>query len=284
MYWAIQARAMRQLEYLGTKRKIHQFANGLKVYDDHLTSIQRERYKKTNVHEAEEEEPFTRLVQAIPEDGCIATIGAAFGYYAILAKLLVPGLTVCAVEPLERHRLFFSENVLLNGLSLNDFIVLKYGVASSDGMAVFMDAGYNSHVLQQGGRVKCSIKAFMKNLLLKVAMNGRGNASSVVTIKTITLDGLMQRIARSVDLVQMDVQGLESEVLRAGSSSLQRGEIKAFLVGTHGQEVHRKCIDILQMHRYNIAVDNDDPTDQPDGIIVACKETLEYSEVAQGKR
>jgi hypothetical protein len=106
----------------------------------------------------------------------------------------------------------------------------------------------------------------------------------VVTIKTITLDGLMQRIARSVDLVQMDVQGLESEVLRAGSSSLQRGEIKAFLVGTHGQEVHRKCIDILQMHRYNIAVDNDDPTDQPDGIIVACRETLEYSEVAQGKR
>jgi hypothetical protein len=31
---------------------------GVKVYDDHLTPVQKERYKKANVHEAEEEDLF----------------------------------------------------------------------------------------------------------------------------------------------------------------------------------------------------------------------------------
>jgi FkbM family methyltransferase len=253
------------------QKTIHQFANGLKVYDDHLTPIQRERYKKANVHEPVEEDLFIRLVKAIPQDGCFVDIGAGFGYYAILAKLLVRGLTVYAIEPLERHRLFLAENCLLNELSVTDFIVLENGIALSNGMRLFAEAGYSSHVLHGRGRLKYLIKALKRKVFFKDGVAGPENRSSVVAIKTVTLDWLIEQTARLVDLVQMDVQGLEDEVLRSGSNSMRTGKVKTFLIGTHGPRIHRKCIDILKMHRYEIEFDKDNPADQPDGIIVASK-------------
>ena len=45
-------------------RAIHSFDNGVRVCDDHLLDEQRERYRKRNVHEAEEEDIFVDLVRA----------------------------------------------------------------------------------------------------------------------------------------------------------------------------------------------------------------------------
>ena len=127
-----------------TQRKIHQFSNGVKVYDDHLIPVQRERYNRLNVHEAEEEQIFIDLIHAIPAEGCFVNIGAAIGYYPLLAKLLAPTLSIYAIEPLQRHRKFFDENIILNGFSPADFIIYKEPIASSDGTAMFVDNGYGS--------------------------------------------------------------------------------------------------------------------------------------------
>jgi FkbM family methyltransferase len=257
-----------------TQRKIHQFSNGVKVYDDHLIPVQRERYKRLNVHEAEEEDIFIELIQAIPAEGCFVNIGAAIGYYPILAKLLIPTLTIYAIEPLQRHREFFDENVILNGFSPADFIIYKEGIASSDGMAMFVDNGYGSKVIfanKQNDRLISSIKSFLRPLLAQSGTRKRKNASKPVPIKTITLDSLMSLISRPVDLVQMDVQGLEADVLQGASHSLQAGKIRAFLIGTHGRNSHQKCADILEEYGYVIEFAEGDPKEQPDGIIVASK-------------
>lgn len=71
------------------KRVIHVFDNGVKVYDDHLLAVQRQRCRKRNIHEADEEDIFAAIVRSLPADGCLVNIGAAIGYYAILAKRLV---------------------------------------------------------------------------------------------------------------------------------------------------------------------------------------------------
>jgi len=257
-----------------TQRKIHQFSNGVKVYDDHLIPVQRERYKRLNVHEAEEEDIFIELIQAIPAEGCFVNIGAAIGYYPILAKLLIPTLTIYAIEPLQRHRKFFYENVILNGFSPADFVIYKEGIASSDGIAMFVDNNYGSKVIlanKQNDRRSSSIKSFLKTLLAQSGITKRGNASKLVPIKTITLDSLMSIISRPVDLVQMDVQGLEADVLRGASDSLRTDKIRAFLIGTHGRKSHQKCADILEKYSYVIEFAEDDPKEQPDGIIVASK-------------
>jgi len=257
-----------------TQRKIHQFSNGVRVYDDHLIPVQRERYNRLNVHEAEEEEIFIDLIHAIPAEGCFVNIGAAIGYYPLLAKLLVPTLTIYAIEPLQRHRKFFDENIILNGFSPADFIIYKEPIASSDGTAMFVDNGYGSKVIfanKQNDRLSSSIKSFLKTLLVQSGIRKRENASKPVPTKTITLDSLMSRISRPVDLVQMDVQGLEADVLRGASHSSGTGKIRAFLIGTHGRKNHQKCADILEKYRYVIEFAQDDPKEQPDGIIVASK-------------
>ena len=93
------------------ERAVHTFDNGVRVYDDHLLDEQRERYRKHNVHESEEENIFVNLIQRIPANGCFLDVGAAIGYYLILARKLAPGITIHAVEPLARHRAFMRENM-----------------------------------------------------------------------------------------------------------------------------------------------------------------------------
>src|SRR5450432_1643062 len=101
-------------------RALHTFDNGVRVYDDHLLAEQRARYQKYNVHEAEEEELYVRLVRQLPRDGCFVDVGAAIGYYVILARKLSSALTIHALEPLPRHREFLAENLALNGITNSD--------------------------------------------------------------------------------------------------------------------------------------------------------------------
>ena len=84
--------------------------------------------ERRNVHEAEEEEIFIDLIRRLPPDGCFVDVGAAIGYYLILAHKLSPRLTIHGVEPLERHRRFLNENLVLNGLVRDDFVIHSEGL------------------------------------------------------------------------------------------------------------------------------------------------------------
>jgi FkbM family methyltransferase len=241
----------RVFSFLKIKRKIHTFDNGVKVYDDHLIAVQRERYQKRNVHEADEEDIFVEIIRDLSPHGCFVNIGCAIGYYAFLAKRLTPGLTIHAVEPLRRHREFFLENIRLNGFRSEDFIIHPEGISLSGNTATFRDLGYGSVIHHHTGP-----EADLKNMLI---------------IPTKTLDNLIEPISRAVDLVQMDVQGLEADVLRGGLRSLQTGRVMTFLIGTHGAKIHQECMDVLSSYGYLIEFDEKNPQEQPDGIIVASK-------------
>jgi FkbM family methyltransferase len=233
------------------ERKVHVFDNGVRVYDDHLIPVQRERYRRRNVHEAEEEDVFVALVRALPPAACFLDVGCAIGYYPILAKRLAPGLIVHAVEPLARHRAWFVENVALNGLRADDFTIHAEGIAASAGEGQLVDDGYGSMIRPDGAAA---------------ADGGRVHA-----ITTTTLDALVERIGRRVDLCQMDVQGLEREVLDGARKVLRTGAVTTVLIGTHGAPLHRACRAILARSGYAITHDVPAPKEQPDGILVATR-------------
>ena len=107
-------------------RAIHTFDNGVRVFEDQLWEGQRARYRKRNVHEAEEEDIFVDLIRRMPRNGCYVDVGAAIGYYLILARKLAPHLEIHGVEPLERHWHLLREN-----LALNDLVVVLREVAAS---------------------------------------------------------------------------------------------------------------------------------------------------------
>ena len=65
-------------------------------------------------------------------------------------------------------------------------------------------------------------------------------------IRTITLDTLLDRIGRTIDLLQMDVQGLEVEVLEGGVHSLKTARVQTYLIGTHSLKIHRECSAMLE--------------------------------------
>ncbi|MGH7789008.1 MAG: FkbM family methyltransferase [Candidatus Binatia bacterium] len=251
--------------------KIHEFDNGVRVFDDHLTQIQRDRYDKRNVHEAEEEEIFLNIVSTLPVRGCFLNIGAAVGYYCILAKLLSPHLTIHAVEPLPRHRKFFDENIALNGLTPKDFTVRQEAISIRDGKGSLLDQDYGS-VLVAGEPQP--LTSTIKNLI-DVLLARRGSKSSETArrdpfrVRTLSLDHLMRRIGTPVDLLLMDVQGLEVDILKGGEHSLRTGKIKTLMIGTHGNDIHLECLSILKAHGFRIEVDNPDPKEQPDGVLVA---------------
>jgi FkbM family methyltransferase len=255
------------------ERAIHTFDNGVRVYENQLLDEQRERYKKRNVHEAEEEEIFVDLIRRLPPDGCFVDVGAAIGYYLILAHKLSPRLTIHGVEPLEQHRRFLNENLVLNSLTRDDFMIHVEGLTSSAGSQYFMDRGYSSRLASGTGQARFSFSARWKHLLEAVGLRRPRNA--ILTIPTITLDALVRRVGRPIDLLQMDVQGLEVEVLKGAAESLKTGVVKSFLIGTHGRArgltLHEECCELLRANGYKIEIDLPDTKEQPDGILVASK-------------
>lgn len=256
---------------LSMARSVHTFDNGVRVFEDQLWPGQRARYQKRNVHEAEEEEIFVELIRRLPPDGCYVDVGAAIGYYLILARKLSPHLAIHGVEPLERHRHLLRENLALNGLTMNDFIIHPEGFTSSDGSATLLDRGYSSRLQTAEKEQKASLSIRWKGLLESVGLRKAKDAR--VTIPTMTLDRFVGRIGHAIDLLQMDVQGLEMEVLKGATESMGNRMVKTFLIGTHGRAVglklHEECREFLRRHGYSIAVDLPDTKTQPDGILVA---------------
>jgi FkbM family methyltransferase len=257
-------------------RAIHTFDNGVRVYDDHLLEQQRERYRKRNVHEAEEEDVFVDLIHRLPRDGCFVDVGAAIGYYLILARKIAPRLTIHAVEPLDRHRAFLRENLALSGLSEADVVVHPEGLTSSEGEVKFLDRGYGSRIPRAENETRLSLSTRWKQFLEAMGVRKPKNRGpKILSIPTITLDALVRRVGRRVDLLQMDVQGLEVEVLKGGAESMAQGAVKSFLIGTHGRAsgltIHQECLALLRAAGYAIEVDQPDTKEQPDGIIVARK-------------
>ena len=255
---------------------VHTFENGVRVFEDQMLEEQRARYRKRNVHEADEEEIFVRLIRSLPPDGCFVDVGAAIGYYLILARKLSPGLTIHGVEPLARHRRFLADNMRLNELAEDDFTIHCEGLTSADGEETFHDRGYSSRLDDAKGERKLHFSARWKRLLQGLGL--RKSKDVTLRVSTITLDTLVRRIGRPIDLLQMDVQGLEVEVLKGAEASLQAGTVKTFLIGTHGRArgltMHEDCRRLLTSHGYLIDVDNPAPSDQPDGILVATKQAL----------
>lgn len=257
---------------------IHVFDNGVKVYDRHLMPAQRERYKLHNVHEADEEDIFTQIIRAIPADGCYVNIGSAIGYYVILARKLSPGLIIHAVEPLERFRRYFQANLQLNELTGEGLTLHPLGISDTEGEVSFVAKGFESRVVQEAEhaftmssvlqKTKERIKALLGRLGAKRYAEGAGEQT---VIDTISLDTLVERVGRPVDVLQMDVQGLEVAILEGGRKTLANADVGTFIIGTHGNRIHQQCLDMLTDNGYEIEYEEAHTPHQPDGIIVASR-------------
>ena len=130
----------------------------------------------------------------------------------------------------------------------------------------------NVHVFDNGVKVYDDhLTPIQRDRYKQRNVHGLKTLNATQTIKTKTLDNLCKKIGRLVDLCQMDVQGLELDVLEGARRALQTGSVKTFLIGTHSQKLHEGCINLLAENGYVIEYDNYTTKEQPDGILVASK-------------
>jgi FkbM family methyltransferase len=259
-------------------REVHVFDNDVRVFDDQLVAGQKDRYLIRNVHESDEEDIFIELIRAIPAGGCFVNIGAAIGYYPLLARKIAPHLIIHAVEPLGRFRGYFRENMTLNGVGPTDFTIHTEAISYREGDQRFVDNGYSSVLFEVRRRMENASATAAVKSTVKVLLNRAGlrkldsqESTTVITIQTITLDHLLTSVGTVVDLLQMDVQGAEAEILQGALNSLRSGSIRTFLIGTHSQALHQACSAVLRRHGYEIEYQEPHPRGQPDGIIVASR-------------
>lgn len=227
--------------------EVHLFDNGVKILKKHLLPVQLKRYAIRNVHEAEEEDIFVNLIQNMPLNGVYVNIGSAVGYYTLLARKLRSDIRIIAIEPLDIHRNYFNENINLNGFNAEQFQILDCAVSSANGEVDFFANNYGSMI-----RKKQSCPT-----------------GTCTTVPSRTLDSIAKEIDNNIDLCQMDVQGTEVDVLESAANAINKRRIRSFLIGTHGDNIHSKCIDMLKESGFQVTVDNYFTKLQPDGIICA---------------
>ena len=115
--------------------RLFRFDNSIAVPRKWLTRHQIKRYKGSTLgilHEPEEEGHFLEALGSLSEGGAYLNIGAAWGYYSLLAKKTRPDLDVFAVEahPKMCSRIF--EGSMINGV--NGISVFNSAVVGKDGL------------------------------------------------------------------------------------------------------------------------------------------------------
>ncbi|MCA9298006.1 MAG: FkbM family methyltransferase [Phycisphaerales bacterium] len=218
---------------------VHTFDNGIKVHDEHLLELQRERYATCNLHEPEEEDWIRRIVGSLGERPCIVDVGAAIGYYSMLVRILRPDAEVHAYEPMAQQRAFLELNVALN--EIEGIHVHPEAVGAAPGTASMVGEGFVA------------------------ALHPKLPGDIPVT----TLDEIASSLETPIDLVKIDIQGGEVDALRGATTAMRERRLRNWVVGTHAPRIHRMCLDLFQAQAHRIIFEAVRVKGQPDGIIVA---------------
>ena len=151
-------------------------------------------------------------------------VGANVGSYTILGSVLVGQEgKVMAFEPVPENIKFLKNHIVLNKLM---------------NVEVFETA-----VTDYCGTAKFNVSA--DRVLGSISENGN------ITVTATTLDKIVQEKGVSPDCIKIDVEGGEAAVLEGARRVLRECRPIVF-VATHSQDVHRKCLEILNLERYSV--------------------------------
>jgi FkbM family methyltransferase len=225
--------------------RIHTFENGIKVFDHYLINEQRSRYAHINLHEPVEERWILDLCHRAPNGHFqFWDVGAGIGYYSLLVASMYPNARVEAFEPLERYADAIARHGELNGIAANKIAIHRNAIAKVAGPRKLVDESFGSVLLPNGSE-----------------------ADVAINVIATPIDDLLTSSEIQVDVIKVDVQGLELDVIEGSRQST--GRIKNWVVGTHGAAIHAACHAALADLGYTVVFSESTVDGQPDGLIVA---------------
>ncbi len=182
---------------------------------------------------------YTVLDDFKPRKGWVVIdVGAYIGVYTLYASSLVNADgKVIAVEPNPLSRYYLIENVRIN--ELGNVRIISKGLADHEGRMKLYITDYwaNSSFIHEYAR---SLGSVIKEL----------------NVRVITMDELINELGiNHVDLVKIDVEGLELKVLRGSTNSLASKVIERLVVEVHKGFVDvDELINLLRSHGYEVFI------------------------------
>jgi FkbM family methyltransferase len=189
-------------------------------------------------------------------------LGAGFGRWLVNAVVALrqigeyPFMAV-AVEADMQHVAWLTQHALDNSIP-KDRLSVHQAPITGDGREVYfltgnhgawygqaiIDDAYAEHILQS---LRFQIKekiATEKNRLINRFVNPSAQ-KYLSRVKSITLQQILSRTVNPVDLLDMDVQGVEAEVVESSIGSLTKKVLRLHL-GTHSEAVEKRLRECLR--------------------------------------
>jgi len=206
--------------------------NGLRVHElSYDGEGPRDLMKKNRgVHEPQEERLFMEVLKSLPTGSTMLELGSYWAFYSMWFYREVPNAICFCVEPASRNIEMGKDNFALN-FGPQPRVIFEQAFAGSNDIHV----------------------------------------GATRTTPTVSVDGFLAKhqIMR-LAILHADTQGHELEVLLGAQASLSLKNIDYVFLSTHGNELHRLCLEELRRHGYRIMADVDLlETYSFDGLIVA---------------
>lgn len=187
--------------------------------------------RNRGVHEPQEERFFMEVLKCLPSGSTMLEFGSYWAFYSMWFYSEVADARCFCVEPASRNIRMGIDNFALN-----------FGASPS-------------------------------RVLFEQAFAGKKDVPEGVEsgIPTVSVDGFLSKHGISrLEILHADTQGHEFEVLLGANRSLSSAAIDYVFLSTHGNELHRLCLEELRRHGYRIMADVDLlETYSFDGLIVA---------------
>ena len=157
-------------------------------------------------------------------------LGAGYGRWSVRAAIAKPLARIIAVEAEPTHFKWMKQNFLDNGLASDRYKLKQAAVSDTAGGCLFMTGRpaewYGQRILQPGE-----------------------SSASAETVCTVTLAALLGNDPFLVDLIDMDIQGSEYLVLRAGIEDVN-AKVKRLHIATHSDEIEHRLMELLEAQEW----------------------------------
>jgi len=252
---------------------IYEFDNGVKIARSHLMAAQVERYGHNDValHEPHEEEWFSSLIFGATRGSIFLDVGAAAGYYCLLALRLRPRMAAVAINPSAHFRKALLQNAALQAAPVSvmqpeedqlgtyaptegAILQLPVAVAAQPGR-IDIGSEYGSHVSRKK----------------EAAMVRVASGVPALTLRQV-LALFHDTYSHKIHLAMFDVQGEEKNIFASTEvrELLARHAIDRVMVGIHdGQPTMNVVRSTLVAAGYNILLAKLSVPAQPDGVVIA---------------
>lgn len=259
----------------GSDEDVYEFDNGVRLARRFLTPGQLARYKLNPVvlHEPAEEAWLSALLFGATKGAVFVDVGAAAGYYCMLALRMRPNLAVVAVNPSAYFRGALETNAALQRPPVH----VAYADEKNLQMLRAPDAGTVLQIaaIVSGDAGRIPIRASIGNEYGD-SMKPTTSDNDKSTVPVLTLRQVLPP-GKSVHLAMLDVQGEEERIFHSRDAHLLLREhrIERLLVGIHGNGPEQKrrvsavVVGALKAAGYIVVFEQLVFADQPDGLLVA---------------